>query len=138
MAAAVTALACSGTPEDTKPLATASSGPAAAAPAKSTAPAVTYTAPVAADFKISLKILRKKCFGSAGCNVNYRVELKQVSAKVIDPSKTYEISYLIKGGDSPESGTLTITDGSYSVIEESTSTPGSKTPTIAITEIAEA
>lgn len=130
-------LGCSGVPsaDDTKPLTTASSGAAPAAESK--APAITYGVPVAADFEISLKILEKECFGSAGCNVKYRVVLKQSSAKMIDPSKTYEISYALKGTDDPVIGTLTISDGNYGVIEGRTGTPNKKDPTIKITGIEE-
>jgi hypothetical protein len=30
------------------------------------------------DFEIGIKILEKKCFGSAGCSVIYRIKLKYV------------------------------------------------------------
>lgn len=116
--AAATALACSGTPNDAKPLTAASSG-AAAAPAveQSKAPAVTYAVPVAADFALTVKILEKECFGTAGCLIKYRIVLKQANAKVYDPTKTYELTYTLKGTDQAEIGTLTITGDQYSADE---------------------
>src|SRR5262245_38709860 len=39
------------------------------------APEPRYYTPTEIDFKLTVKITRKKCFGSAGCNVTYHVNL---------------------------------------------------------------
>lgn len=64
-----------------------------------------------ADFKLSAKILSQECFGSAGCNLTYRV---QVDSGRHDG--TYEITYdvIVPGSeDGPHTDTLTVTDGQY-------------------------
>lgn len=119
VAAAVTALACGSVPDpDAKPLGTASSGAAAPAAAQSKAPVATYAVPVAADFKLTVKVLEKKCFGSAGCNVTYRVVVAQANAKTFDPSKEYEVTYEVKGIEDSAVNTLKITGGQYSTDEK--------------------
>ncbi len=139
IAAAALALACGNVPDpDAKPM-DKPSGAAPAAAAESKAPAVTYPVPVAADFSLTVKVLEKECFGSAGCNIKYRMVVKQVSAKTFDPSKTYEITYTLKGTDDPEVGTLEVTGDQYSTDEYArTSTPNSKTKvTAVVTEVSE-
>lgn len=136
VAAATTALACSGVPDDSKPIQAASSGAAAPAAAQSqapAAPAATYAVPTAKDFQLTAKILEKECFGSAGCLIKYRIVLKQVNAKTFDPAKTYEITYSLKGTDSPKIGTLTVTGDQYSTDDYDRT--GTKTSSAKITVV---
>jgi hypothetical protein len=64
-----------------------------------TEPPVTAAAavvPKAKDFKLSVKTLSKQCFGSAGCNLTYRVDVSL--AKTLDPDVEYEVVYEVRGG----------------------------------------
>lgn len=83
-----------------------------------TGPATTTTAkaaakvPAAKDFKIAIKVLTKDCFGSAGCNLTYRINAVTVPAG-LDPGTTYEVSYKVTGAEDPKEGTLTISGGKF-------------------------
>lgn len=139
--AAATAIACGNVPDpDAKPIGQASSGAAAAAQSQAADPPATkYDVPGAKDFALKVKILEKQCFGSAGCNIKYRITLELVTAKTFDPDKTYEISYTVKGLDEPAVGTIEITGTQYRPVEERDSTPSSGSKVVAtITEVAEA
>jgi hypothetical protein len=102
------------------------SAPATTAPPK-------VTEPTAKDFKLTVKTLTKQCFGSAGCNVTYRI-LVTYSGPTLDPSKEYEVLYEVRGGeDGPVANKLTVADGESSVDEEEmVSTPKSSTKLTAV------
>lgn len=81
-------------------------------------PAPTYGVPVKTDFKLTVKVLTKQCFGSAGCNVTFRI-LVSYTGPDLDPSAAYEVLYQVKGGeDGPIDNKLTVTGGESSVDEE--------------------
>ncbi|MFI7280146.1 hypothetical protein ACIBOV_07755 [Micromonospora chersina] len=112
--------------------------------APTTAPATTapalplYDTPTKSDFKLKVKILRKQCFGSAGCNVTYRIDVTYTGSG-LDPAKTYEVTYQVKGAEDPIINTFEVTGDSASVPEEetaSTKRSGDKL-TAAVTDIAE-
>ncbi|MFF0657795.1 hypothetical protein [Micromonospora tulbaghiae] len=122
-------------------------GPTSAAPTTSvptTAPASTapalplYDTPAKSDFTLKVKILRKQCFGSAGCNVTYRIDVTYTGSG-LDPSKTYEVTYQVKGAEDPIINTFEVTGDSASVQEEemaSTKRSGDKL-TAAVTDVTE-
>jgi hypothetical protein len=110
---------------------------AVAAPATTEPPTPTYDAPTKSDFKLKVKILRKQCFGSAGCNVTYRIDVTYTGTG-LDPSKTYEVTYQIKGAEDPIINTFEVTGDSASVQEEemaSTRRSGDRL-TAVVTEVA--
>ena len=96
-------------------------------------PAPTYGTPTKADFKLTAKVLTKQCFGSAGCNLTYRILVSYGGAE-LDPSVTYEVLYQVKGGeDGPVDNKLTVTGTQSSVDEEEfVSTKTSKTKLTAV------
>ncbi len=96
-------------PAATKTAATHTAAPTTAAPA--------FHTPTTKDFKLGVKILRKQCFGSAGCNINYRIDVTYLGGE-LDPSKTYEITYEVTGAEDPIINTLEVTGDSASVQEE--------------------
>ena len=103
----------------------------AAAPAGTSAPtptepdATSYDTPAVADFKLTVKELSRQRFGSAGDNVEYRVQLVQVRDRSYDPDKEYELSYKITGGDSGnETQTMRIQGDEYEQYEGYASTRG--------------
>jgi hypothetical protein len=78
--------------------------PAGGAPVANEGP--TYAVPTKADFKLSLKILKKECFGSAGCNISFRLQVAY--DKPFDPAKTYEVTYEVRGGEDPLQNTFEV------------------------------
>ncbi|MFE0314204.1 hypothetical protein [Amycolatopsis sp. NPDC058986] len=65
------------------------------------------------DFTIAVKILDKQCFGSAGCNVRYRIEPKSTSLCLPSCTVLYEITggeYVRNGSFRMEGGEATIKD----------------------------
>jgi hypothetical protein len=134
--ALILALCCGGavigavSGDDPKPAADATSSstvrPSNAAPTTATrttapattAPAVaTYDTPTKSNFKLAVKILRKQCFGSAGCNITYRIDVTYAGVE-LDPSATYEVTYEVKGGEDPIVNTFEVTGDSASVQQE--------------------
>jgi hypothetical protein len=100
----------------------------AAAPTPTDAPETTAAArPTPQDFELTVKTLSKQCFGSAGCNLTYRIEVGY-DGPPLDPSDTYEVVYEVRGGeDGPQINTLTVEGDQSSVDREesiSTSTAG--------------
>lgn len=96
-----------------------------------------YATPTAKDFKLTVKVLKKECFGSAGCNLTYRV-LVAYSGSTLDPAVTYEVGYQVRGGeDGPVINTLTVTGDTSSVDEEeSVSTKNNSTKlTVSATDV---
>lgn len=67
----------------------------------------------AKDFKIGVKTLTKQCFGSAGCNVTYRIKPEYIGKGAL-PEGTIEITYTVKGAEDPIINTFTIEDGEAS------------------------
>jgi hypothetical protein len=83
--------------------------------------------PAPSAFRLAVKILQKKCFGSAGCNVTYRVDPKFLGPG--DPNDT-EVTYEVLGGeDGPQVNTFTIDSAGTASYpsEETVSTPSSRT-----------
>lgn len=106
--------------------------PAAELPTEPAEPA----APVIDDYQVKVKTLSKHCFGSAGCNVDVRLELVLVGAQA--EGQAAEISVTVSGaedGDTVE--TINVDeDGKYQAPEVSLSTPRSGTKVKAkITEV---
>ena len=96
-------------------------------------PAPKVVAPTVKDFKLTVKTLTKQCFGSAGCNVTFRI-LVAYSGPDLDPGKSYEVLYEVRGGeDGPIANKLTVEGGESSVDEEEmVSTPKSSTKLVAV------
>jgi hypothetical protein len=67
-----------------------------------------YHTPTAADFAIGIDVLSKQCFGSAGCNLTYKINVTYKGLTSMDPSKTYTVVYDVAGGDSPITANFTI------------------------------
>ena len=102
-----------------RPAATAATTP------ETTQPPATSAEPTAKDFRLGVKILEKSCFGSAGCNITYRVEVAY-DGPTLDPGRTYEVLYEVRGGDDgPQINTLTVDGDQSSVDSEETISTGS-------------
>jgi hypothetical protein len=109
-------------------------GPAAPKAATTTAAAAaptteaTTAAPAAPDprnFTATPKVISKKCFGSAGCNISLRIDL--AASVTPEPGVSWLIAYEIRGvQDGPQVGSLTLTGDSIEGTEERVSTASSK------------
>ncbi|CAL9313939.1 hypothetical protein [Streptomyces sp. SudanB91_2054] len=71
-----------------------------------------YVTPLAGDFTADLRTVRRKCFGSAGCNVTVEPKLTYNGASTsLDPAAVFEITYEIRGGgDGPVIETAELTN----------------------------
>lgn len=98
-----------------------------------------YSEPVIANFKVTVKVTKKSCFGSAGCNIEFRISPKYTGT--LDPSKTYEVTYEVSGvEDGPKINTFQLTGSTATVDEtELASTKSSKVKlTVKVTDVTEA
>lgn len=50
------------------------------------------------DFEMSLKVTRKKCFGSAGCNVTVKVTPDYTYPLWPEPDSSFSLTYEVRGG----------------------------------------
>lgn len=105
-------------------------------------PAKAYAIPTAKDFELTLKITRKACFDSAGCNIDFEIQLNYLGSGG-EPGTSWDITYDIQGAEDPYTNTLTMTfdaDGLHGQYErqetESVQTPKSSSKlTVAITAV---
>lgn len=90
----------------------------------------------AADFTLTPKILKQACFGSAGCNVTFRVT-PVYSGPSLPSDATVEVTYEVVGSEDNYSNTFTMSgDGQASVdSEESVSTKTSAPISLKITDV---
>ena len=94
-----------------------------------TEPAKVWPSPKPEDFILHVKILEKDCFGSAGCNLTYKIE-PAYTGPALEPGARWDVTYEITGGDDDEISTFEFggTDTgyvSYVPREERISTPRS-------------
>lgn len=135
LAICATLTACGGEPpaDSTKPAQTP--WPTYVAPTN-TVPLYTPPAPKPTDFTLTTKTLSKECFGSAGCNVTYRIKASWTGS--LDPAKTYEVSYEVRGvEDGPAVGTIDVTGDSYETSDEeiASTTSRSRKLTVVVTGV---
>ncbi|MGW5580225.1 hypothetical protein [Micromonospora chokoriensis] len=108
----------SATASQSRPGPTSAATPTTAS-ATTAPPAPVYDTPTKGDFKLQVKTLRKQCFGSAGCNITYRIDVTY-TGDGLDPSRTYEVTYEVKGAEDPIINTFEVTGDSASVQQEET------------------
>lgn len=110
-------------------------GPATVAAQPSTPPPYM---PTAADFTVAIQVTSKHCFGSAGCNVTYRIQPTYVGHTPLDPAQQYTVTYQVTGPkDGPQINSFTI-QGTQATInqEEIADVPSSQTQmTAQVTEV---
>ncbi|MFC0865673.1 hypothetical protein ACFHYQ_25585 [Sphaerimonospora cavernae] len=62
------------------------------------------------DIKIDIKILKKKCFGSAGCNITYRISPTYIGPGYSEDIE-WQVVYEVRGGeDGPQINSFTLHD----------------------------
>jgi hypothetical protein len=72
--------------------------PVSVAPAVVPDPTAADYQPVPGDFVLKVTVLTKDCFGSAGCDLTYRVT-PTYQGQLFDPSQQVTVTYSITGGD---------------------------------------
>ena len=91
----------------------------AEAQAVADAAAAAAAPPTKADFKLTVKTLSKNCFGSAGCNVTYRVVPTYIGT---GDAKNLEVTYEVLGGDSGATVATFTIDGAGTATYDSANT----------------
>lgn len=87
----------------------------------------TTSTPKAADFVLTPQVTDKECFGSAGCNVTFRLKVDYAGTSSLDPDVTWLVVYEITGiDDSPQVGNFTVQGTNVNYDEQSVSTKSSK------------
>jgi hypothetical protein len=112
IAASLALAGCAATPATT-----AASPPSAVASAAPAAQTAATRAPdlAAADLTVNLHERSRKCFGSAGCNVEFDAVLK-IPRYNVAPGDTWEITYSVLGLTDQWSDTITANDdGTYTM-----------------------
>lgn len=70
------------------------------------------------DFRLEPLVVESRCFGSAGCNVTFRIEL-EYQGGALEPGSEWEVIYEVRGGEDPYRNSLTVRpSGRDSVVSE--------------------
>ena len=86
------------------------SATSAATPTPTPTPTPTLAIPTAVQlFQITVDVMEKKCFGSAGCNVTYRIEPSYSGIIPLPESGEYEITYEVASDEETVTNTFTMT-----------------------------
>jgi hypothetical protein len=87
--------------------------------------------PSPSDFAIGINVLRKKCFGSAGCNITFRINPKYIGTTSFSGG-TLTVVYEVTGGDSGvQINNFTVgSDGTASFPQEETTSTASSGTTL--------
>jgi len=91
-------------------------GGPAVAPTHAAAPAAKVK-PDPKGFTIGVKTLKKECFGSAGCNITFRIDPSYNGTAYTDTT-TWEVVYQVNGGEDPLTNRFTLHGGQASFDEE--------------------
>ena len=83
--------------------------------------------PTPADFRIEVVETERSCFGSAGCNVRFRINPTYIGATPPDVLKSFTVVYEIRGADDPQTGSFTLSNGQVSSSEDYVGVPPGST-----------
>lgn len=108
-------------------------------PIPTTEPSEAAATPVKADFEVAIKVKSKQCFGSAGCNITWEPRLTYTGPDIPD-SDSYDITFVVRGGDDGDQiETINTTGRHYTPEEYMTSTRSSAVQlTATVTEVSPA
>ena len=111
--------------------ATAQSYPAPGIPyPTSVQPAVVYPTPD--QINIDVIVVEQQCFGSAGCNVTYRIEPTYIGREPLT-NESFTVVYTVNGGDDRQMGNFTVSNGVWPSPEGRINTPPNPTLTAVTT-----
>lgn len=96
-------------------------------PASAPATTAAYV-PQPTDFTVVVDVLKRECFGSAGCDITYRVQ-PTYHGPTLDQSQQYTVTYQLTGAqDGASVGSFTLQGGTAEVEQEDIAqTPNSAT-----------
>jgi hypothetical protein len=80
-----------------------------------------YT-PAPADFTLTVVTTEQSCFGSAGCNVTYQIDVAYHGPRPLEPSDEWLLIYEVRGGEDLKVGNITVRGDGYSRDEDMIST----------------
>ncbi|SCK17778.1 hypothetical protein H181DRAFT_01209 [Streptomyces sp. WMMB 714] len=94
--------------------------------------------PKAKDFKVTLKVKSKACFGSAGCNYTVEPDVAYNGALPLDDTRTFDLTYKITGPETaPVIDTATIDGDQVSYTPSIFSTAPGVTPKASVVSVEE-
>ena len=103
---------------------------------KPTTTVAPFDVPVPEDFLVIVHETSRKCFGSAGCNVDFFLEIGWT--KNFDPMKSYIVKFDIVGSEYPFTDSFEVQGDTYTLQDEFfASTEGDFPLTVSIVEILE-
>ncbi len=114
------------------------SAPAAVVPEPAPEPAM--VAPLPANFMLAVKILSKQCFGSAGCNVTFRIEVTEYNGPSLPDDRSFLVTYAVsgvEGGPQVNNFTMTGTQVEYQSEESASTLSAGSILTAKVTEVLE-
>lgn len=90
-----------------------------------------------ADWSIGIKIKKKECFGSAGCNIVFRIAPSHVGGDKLPDSGSVDVTYKVTGCEDPYSNTFTVENrtASYDKEEKCSTTSSSKKLAAVVTDV---
>lgn len=107
------------------PSAAAGQAAPAASPAPTTTVAPEPVKPTPEQFTIAVKVIEKKCFGSAGCLITYTIDPQYIGTSPL-PEETITVVYEVLGGDDPQTNRFKVADSKATMDgEETIQTPKS-------------
>ncbi|MFI7676751.1 hypothetical protein [Actinophytocola sp. NPDC049390] len=100
----------------------------------------TYTrtpyVPKPEDFELEVQVLEQQCYGSAGCNVTFRISVAYNGDTIYDGDGPYTVVYSLTGTDDPFVSRFTLlSQYEYSATEEMVSTPPGAKLKAAVTQV---
>jgi hypothetical protein len=120
-------------PSTTKP------GQVSSNTSRSTVPSTTTTTasytPVPADFQIGIVETSRSCFGTAGCSIDYRIDVTYIGAQAMKTGAAYTVVYDVLGGESVKTDNFEITGSQYTAGEGFISTPPNPILTATATKV---
>lgn len=79
--------------------------------------------PQPADFEIAIVETERSCFGSAGCNITYRIEAAYVGERPMRQPARYTVVYEVRGGDDLQTKNFEVRGDQYEFSTEMIGTP---------------
>jgi hypothetical protein len=103
---------------------------------RSTIPTTTAAAykPVPTDFQIGIVETERACFGSAGCSIEYRIDVTYIGT-TMEPGTSYTVVYDVHGGDDVQTDNFEITGGEYTSTSNRIATPTNPTLSAVATKV---
>jgi hypothetical protein len=92
--------------------------------------------PQPADLKLDVQVIEQHCFGSAGCNVTFRLALTYSGDTIYEGEGPYTVVYSLSGTSDPFVGRITLlSQYEFSSSEELVQTPPGATLTATVTQV---